>query len=140
MNTIRNLTVCTLAILLTAGMVGCGKPKSEKSSIQGHWTGFDLTRPAEQCSVTITGNQLEYRGARTNDWCRGTFVLNGSAQPVQMDLIVQEPPPIAGKTMLLIQDLKGDEMKVAGAEPGVPLRPGNFSPGRQSRVWSFKRD
>jgi uncharacterized protein (TIGR03067 family) len=144
MNSRRQLITCGLTILLLAGIAGCSKEKTPKTvgnfGIEGHWTGFDLTRPTEVCTVTITGKQLEYRGARTNDWCSGSFVLNESAQPWQMDLAVEGPPQIAGRKMLLIYEQQGDEMKVAGAEPGVPLRPVNFSPSRQSRVWSFKRN
>jgi uncharacterized protein (TIGR03067 family) len=144
MNTRKHFITCGLTILLLAAIAGCGKSKTEKAAektgMEGRWTGFDMTRPAEACKVTITGNQLEYRGAQTNDWCIGSFVLNDSAQLRQMDLTIQGPPEIAGRKMLFIYDLQGDEMKVAGVEPGSPLRPATFTSSRQTRVWSFKRD
>ena len=140
MKKIQCFKLCALAALLLAGVTGCSKPKADKTSVEGNWTGFDVARPAEVCKVTITGNQLEYRGAQTNDWCTGIFVLNETVQPMQMDLTVQGPPQIAGRMMLLIYEQQGDEMKVAGAEPGAPVRPVNFSPSQQTRVWSFKRD
>lgn len=144
MNTTRHFITCGLTILLLAAVAGCGKSKTEKAvekaGMEGGWSGFDVTRPAEVCKVTITGSQLEYRGARTNDWCSGSFVLNETAQPRQMDLAIQGPPEIAGRTMLFIYDLQGDEMKVAGVDPGNPQRPTAFVGSRQTRVWSFKRD
>ena len=140
MKTISHLTVCVLAGILFAGIAGCSKKPAEKTGVEGNWTGFDVARPAEVCSVMISGNQLEYRGAQTNDFCVGAFVLNDSVQPMQMDLTVQQPPQIAGRTMLLICELQGDEMKVAGAQPGAPVRPVDFSLSQQTRVWSFKRD
>ena len=111
MKRLQFFSVCAAALL---SITGCSKPKAEQTSVEGRWTGFDAARPTEVCTVMITGNLLEYRGARTNDFCMGTFVLNESVQPMQMDLTVQQPPQIAGRTMLLICELQGDEMKVAG--------------------------
>lgn len=140
----RRLSATGLTIVLLAGLVGCGKSRTgtaeQKTRFEGNWSGFDVTQPAEVCKVTITGNQLEYRGAQSNDWCVGSFILDESAQPKQMDLTVQGPPEIAGKVMLFIYQQQGNEMKVSGAASGLPLRLVDFSPSQQSRVWSFKRE
>lgn len=138
MKMMPHLKLCLLASLALAGLAGCGH-KAAKAGLEGRWTGYDVARPAEQCVVTINGNQLEYRGAQSNDWVRGTFVLNEAAQPKQMDLLVQEPPQSAtGKAILVIYEMQGDEMKVA--VPGTPERPADFSPKPQVRIFSFKRD
>lgn len=139
MTTIRNLTLSALVLLLAAGLPGCRKQsQTAKSNIEGHWTGFDLARPAEKLQLTITGDQLEYHGAQADDWCRGTFVLNETTQPAQMDLVIKEPPQ-AVATLLVIYELQGDEIKVARADPGKP-RPADFTPSKQVKVLSFKRD
>jgi uncharacterized protein (TIGR03067 family) len=140
MKTKPHFKLCALAAFLLVGIAGCSKKAAEKTGVEGNWTGFDMARPAEVCKVMISGNQLEYRGAQSNDWCTGTFVLDETAEPKTMDLTIQGPQEIAGRTMLLIYEQQGDEMKVAGAQPGAPVRPVDFSLGQQTRVWSFKRD
>jgi uncharacterized protein (TIGR03067 family) len=138
MKMMPHLKLFLLASLALAGFAGCGH-KAAKAGLEGRWTGYDVARPAEPCVVTINGNQLEYRGAQSNDWVRGTFVLNEAAQPKQMDLAVQEAPPGgAGKTYLVIYEQQGDEMKVA--VPGNGQRPVDFAAKPQVRVYSFKRD
>ena len=140
MNTRNHLMPGLLASLMLAGVVGCGKPMPPATGLlAGHWEGVEVGQPAGRYAITITANELEYRGAQSNDWCRGTFVLNESAQPMPMDLVIHASPGAAGKTMLLICELRGDELKVAGAQPGNPKRPADFSTNQQTRIWSFLR-
>lgn len=140
MKTCNPVNLSLVAGLLLASLVGCSKPKPQTAAWDGRWTGFELSNPAGKCAVTIGGTQLEYRGARSDDWCRGTFVLNETVKPAQMDLAIQESPGAAGKMMFLICELNGDEMKVSGSQPGTPQRPVDFSGGGQTRVWTFTRE
>lgn len=132
--------IWTLTGLLLASVVGCNKPNDvERPSLEGRWTGFDLRQPDAPCSLSINGNQAEYRGAQPPDWVRGTFVLNQQAQPKQMDLKIEESgvSDAVGTTTLLIYELQGDELKVAASSRE---RPTNFTDGEGARLFSFRRE
>ena len=99
-------------------------------------------QPTAKCTLTISGAQFDYRGAQSNDWCRGTFVVNEQTQPKQIDMAIQEiaVQQYLGKTIPAIFELNGDELKVAAAEPGSAVRPASLGGGQGIRVFSFKRD
>jgi uncharacterized protein (TIGR03067 family) len=136
------LKSCVLAGALLACVIGCHRHQTEQPKPDGHWTGFDVTQPNAKCTLTITGTNLDFRGTGPDDWCRATFVLNEAVKPGQMDLTLNEAAPqSAGKVVLAIYELKGDEIKIAASYPGAPQRPTEFVPNREFvRVLSFKRD
>lgn len=142
MNKACSLKSCLLIALLLASLAGCGKSTSKKAALEGRWIGFEPARPEARCVLIITGSQFDYRGALSNDWCRGTFVLNEQAEPRQLDLTLQEiaAPGYVGKVSLAIYELQADELKVAAAEPGTPSRPASLAGGPGVRVFSFKRE
>ena len=140
MNTSYQLRLCILTGLLLTCVVGCNKPsEAERSSLEGHWTGFDLRQPDAQCSLSINGNLAEYRGTQPRDWLRGAFVLNEQAQPKQLDLKIEESgvSDAVGTTTLMIYELEGDELKVAASSRE---RPANFTDAERARLFSFKRE
>ena len=142
MNPMRYLNPCLFAALLVMLTPGCHKPASEKTTFEGRWSGIEPGQPEAKCSLVITGTQLEYRGSQSNDWCRGTFVLNEKARPRQMDLTMRETPAPqdVGMTILVIYELQGEELKVAIAPPGSPQRPTRLASGEGNRFFSFMRD
>jgi uncharacterized protein (TIGR03067 family) len=82
---------------------------------------------------------LDYRGAVSNDWVRGTFVLNESTRPMQMDLTIQEGPPgNTPNTVPIIYERKGDKLKVAVSGNGQ--RPVDFTPRGPVRIFAFERE
>lgn len=131
-----------LAGLLLAGFCGCSKPAAEKATLEGRWTGYVLGQPGAKLTLIITGTHLDYRGAQSNDWCRGTFVLNESARPRQLDLKVEAmpTPEYVGETILGIYELNGNQLRVATAEPGSDQRPASLAGGNGVRVFSFTHE
>ena len=136
------LKTCVLSGVLLAGAVGCHRHQAGQSRPDGRWTGFDVTQPGARCTLTITGTHLDFQGIDPSDWCRATFVLHETVQPKQMDLVLNEAAPqSAGKTVLAIYELNGDEIKIAASYPGASRRPAEFVPLRgEVRVLSFHRD
>lgn len=142
MKTNQQLRMGLLAGLVLAAIVGCSKPEAKMTTLEGRWIGFQGGHPDATCTLVISGTQLDYRGAQSNDWCRGSFVLNEEAQPMQLDLTMQaiSDPDYVGKTALGIYELKGGELRVAVAEPGSGQRPANLAGEQGVRVFSFKRE
>ncbi len=142
MNQPRHLKSCLLVGSLLACLIGCSKPALKSETLEGRWTGFEGDQPNAKCTLTITGTNLDYRGVQSNDWCRGTFVLNEWTQPRQLDLTIQEiaDPQYAGKSLLGIYEFQGEALKVAVAEPGSAQRPAGLAGGQGVRVFTFKRD
>lgn len=142
MKTMRQIPMSGLAILLLAGMVGCSQHNSVKPSLEGRWSGFEEGRPDNKLTLTLNGDQFAYWNASSNEWGRGTFVVNDTRQPAQMDLTFQEcpTPQYVGKVALAIYELNQDGLKFAGAEPGSPVRPTNMAGGQGVRTLTFKRE
>lgn len=133
--------LCALAGILLACAAGCHRHHAERPKPDGHWVGFDVTQPNAKCELTIAGTNLDFRGIGPNDWCRASFVLNETVEPKQMDLTLNEAEPqSAGKVVLAIYELNGDEIKIAGSSPGASQRPTEFVPSKDVRVLSFKRE
>jgi uncharacterized protein (TIGR03067 family) len=142
MNTRNLLTTCGLTILLAAGIVSCGKPKAGQASLEGRWSGFEQGRPDNKLTLTLNGDRFAYWNTQSNEWGRGTFVVNDTLQPAQMDLTFQEcpAPQYMGKVALAIYELQRDELKFAGSEPGSTQRPTNIAGGQGVRTLTFKRE
>jgi uncharacterized protein (TIGR03067 family) len=142
----RNLiTFCGLTILLAVGIVGCTNQSSEKTpekaSLQGRWSGFEAGDTAK-ITIAFSGNQFTYWDATTNELGGGTFVVNDTVQPNQIDLTFERmlAPNYVGKVALAIYELQQDELKFAGAEPGSPVRPTNIAGGQGVRTFTLKRE
>ena len=141
MNALNVVKSCLLAGLFLAGVVGCGKQTAVKPTVQGRWSGFEAGS-TEKITLALGGNQFTYWDARTNEIGGGTFVINDTVQPRQMDLTFERipAPQYVGKVGLAIFELQGDELKIAGSEPGSTLRPTNMAGGQGVRVFTFKRE
>lgn len=138
MKTRNHLTLYLLGALFLTGY-GCSRQSEPAaSSLEGRWTGYESGQPAAKCTATITGTNLVYRGARSNDWVRANFVVKDDVRPTQMDVTLQEGgvPEDAGLTLLAIYELQRDELKFA---VGLHERPTNFAGGQGIRVFTFKR-
>ena len=87
--------------------------------------------------VNVSGDQIEYRGADPNDWIRGTFVLNDSANPKQLEVTILEP---ANSFILGIYRAQSDKLTIAVAEHGSHQRPVNFKPSQRVDVLELRRE
>ena len=124
------IALCGAAILAA----GCSTlRKSDSAALQGTWKGQEMGRPTEgPCWLMISGNALEFRGADTNEWYKGTFTLREDANPRQLVGAVTEcpAPKYIGKTAYAIYRIEADTLTLTGNEPGNPEVPSSFdAPG-----------
>ncbi|HYA78974.1 MAG TPA: sigma-70 family RNA polymerase sigma factor [Candidatus Nitrosopolaris sp.] len=110
---------------------------SDSAMLQGHWTGSNTAHPGQTCTLDISGDQIEYRGADPNDWLRGKFVLNKNTEPQQLNVTILEP---ANSFIFGIYQVSGDKMTIAVAPHGSSQRPMNFTPGPQVDVLELQHD
>jgi RNA polymerase sigma factor (sigma-70 family) len=151
---IKTGAVVGAAVILAAGTTGLiikhqqqahnsirvstvGSSESANQSLQGHWTGSNSAHPGQTCTLSISGNQIEYRGAGPNDRLRGSLVLNQNTQPGQLEVTIIEP---ANNFIVGIYEVKGDKMSIAVAPHGSTQRPVDFTPGPQVDVLELQRD
>ncbi len=141
MNTLNLLKSCLFAGLFLAGVAGCSKQAAEKATVQGRWSGFEKGG-TERITLALSGNQFTYWDAKSNEIGSGTFVVNDAVQPRQMDLTFEKipAPQYVGKVGLAVFELQGDELKIAGSEPGSTQRPASIAGGQGVRVFTFKRE
>lgn len=141
MNTTMRTMARTLTLLLLAGVLSCSAQKPGKAALTGRWSGYEVGR-SERITIEFTGKRFTYWDAMTNEIGGGTFVVNATIRPMQMDLTFERipNPEYVGKVGLSIFELRGDELMFAGAEPGSTLRPTNIAGGEGVRVFTFKRE
>jgi len=113
---------------------------SSMQSLQGHWTGSNTAHPGETCTLNISRDQFEYRGAEPNDWVRGKFVLNENTNPKQMDVTINEPASESGKSILILYQSVGNNLTLAAGPHGSGQRPVDFTPSPQVDVLEFQHE
>ena len=145
MNASKSLNTSGLAILLLATIVGCAETTVEKpvakATVQGRWSGYENGR-TEKITLEFTGNRFTYWDAEGKEIGSGTFVENDTVQPMQMDLTFEKIPSqeYVDKVGLAVFELHGNELKIAGSEPGSTLRPSNVAGGEGVRAFVFTRE
>jgi len=158
----KTAAVVGVALILTAGtttlairhefrqrandpMLMAGFSKSANQSLQGHWTGSNTAHPGKTCTVTISGDQIEYRGADPNDWLRGTFVLDDNSMPQQLNITILDEAnkklgEPANSFVFGIYQIDGNKITIAVAPHESNLRPMNFTPGSGVDVLELQHD
>lgn len=141
MNVLNLFKLCLFASLLVVGIIGCSKPTAENATLEGRWSGFESGQ-TERITIEFTGNHFAYWDAQTNELGSGTFVVNDTVQPMQIDLTFEQiaAPELVGKVGLAIYELNGDELKFAGSEPGSIQRPPDISGGPGVRTFALQRE
>lgn len=129
---------------LLVGMCGCGEESAEKkpmeeteekvviekaSGLEGKWLGEEGTS-SEGWIFEFSGSKLHINTPDKDTWYEGTFTLNETAEPKELDLTLTSvsPKKYLGKTSLAIYGIDGKTMKVALFEPGSGNRPKEFKP------------
>jgi uncharacterized protein (TIGR03067 family) len=134
-----------VVLLLTPA--GCSKPQPpavpDETTLQGTWKGHEsgVNVPGSP-SLVLTGNNLEFRGADTNEWYKGTFALQEDKTPKQLTAVITECPfpAYVGKTVHGIYRLDGGTLTLAANEPGAPAIPAAFnSPGARQFVFQMDK-
>jgi uncharacterized protein (TIGR03067 family) len=129
---------------LLLGMCGCGGESAEKkpmekpekevvvtktSSVEGRWVGGSGTG-SQGWAIEFSGSTVNIVTPDKDIWYKGTFALNETAEPREMDMTFTSASPkkYVGKTSLAIYEIDGKTMKVASCEPGSGNRPAEFKP------------
>ena len=144
MNTLNLIKSCLIAALFAAVLAGCNKPAAEKApkaTVEGRWSGYEAGR-SEKTIIEFKAGQFTYWDAQTNEIGSGTFVVNDAVEPNQMDLTFEKmlAPEYVGKVGLAVFELNGNELKIAGSEPGSTQRPTSVAGGQGVRVFALKRE
>ena len=141
-------TIAILGFLIVAvWFVASGRPaedkdKSDATVLQGTWKGHEIGDPANGvCSLTFSGKDVEYKGADTNDWAKGTFTIKEGTTPRQFDITVTAcpAPESVGKICHVIYEIKDGTLKIAGNAPGDPSVPTSFD-AADARKFALKRE
>ena len=132
-----------VSIVALLGVSGCSAlHKSDSAILQGMWKGQEIGGPAGGlCSFIISGTVLEFRGADTKEWYKGTFTLREDTNPRQVVAVITECPfpQYMGKTTHAIYRVEGGTLTVAANEPGNPEVPADFD-ARGARHFVLRRD
>ncbi len=115
---------------------------SDAAALQGTWTGPEIGSASQSKAVlTITGSNLDFRGADTNEWYTATFVLHENVNPKQLIAVVTAcpAPPYVGKTANAIYQFEGGSFRLSGNEPGDPTMPASFTNAPGARQFLFQR-
>jgi uncharacterized protein (TIGR03067 family) len=132
-----------LIVLCGIVMLGSGCSslhKSTAANLQGTWNGREIgATPDTPRQMVISGNQLSYRGADTNDWGKGTFTLRNDTHPRQLLLTLNECglTQYIGETSHVIYKIEDGTLTATGNEPGNPAAPTSFdAPGARQMVFT----
>ncbi len=118
--------------------VGFSKPSNQ--SLEGHWTGSNTAHPGQACTVHISGDHIDYRGADPNDWLRGTFALNENTEPKQINVTILSAGDGIQSFIFGIYQVNGDKLTIAVAPHGFNVRPVDFTPSPQVDVLKLQHD
>jgi uncharacterized protein (TIGR03067 family) len=125
-------------------MSGCNQnkntPVSDWDKLQGTWVGTESGREGE-VKVIYSDKTIEFQGANSQEWYKGTGVLIEDSTPSQADYTITECAMMnyVGKISKVIYKLEENTLVFAGSEPGNEMRPTSFVPSGGSRVFNLKR-
>jgi uncharacterized protein (TIGR03067 family) len=125
MKTHRIWLMVGLVVLLTAPVHGGGdgkKSEKDQKALQGTWVAVKGDKKAE----------VEFSGAKfvvklDDDVYKGTFTLNPSKKPKQIDMTVKDGPKYVGMVSLGIYKIEGGTLTWRTNEPGREQRPEDFT-------------
>jgi uncharacterized protein (TIGR03067 family) len=131
-----------VAMLVVAS--GCSKShKPDSVTLQGTWKGQDIGAGANgSSSLVLSGANLEFHGANSNEWYKATFTLREDTNPKQLVAVITECPfaQYVGKTANAIYQIQDGTLTITGNEPGNPAVPAAFdAPGARQIVFKLER-
>ncbi len=138
---------CTLAAtLVLTGLLFCGcggGPGAKAPELEGAWIGHEIGGPAGECRLTVTGDQMKFKGAWTNEWYEASLTLDRATTPKQAIIHISACPlpQYVNKDAHGIYKLENNTLTIAANEPGVAVVPTEFlrSATNHSRVFIFTR-
>ena len=122
-----------------------GERGIKPDKFQGHWVGWEGTRPrttAPTWSASFVGDECEVRGPR--EWYKGTYSLDLDQDPMQMNVVMHQMDTdgtgltsVGNMPALGIFRVEQDYVVIAMGTPDSPFRrPTDFGTGR---VFTLKR-
>jgi uncharacterized protein (TIGR03067 family) len=133
-----------MVLLAAIAVICCARSEPKKSDLdrlQGEWLGTEPNNaPDEHSVLKISAHNLDFVGADTNEWYKGTFTLNEEVTPKHFVGTIKACPSAdcIGTTVYAIYKLESDTLTLAGSPPGETNFPANFeAPGARSII--FKR-
>ena len=105
----------SLAALLTAGQCTPTRTAVELDRLQGYWEGEGA---GGKCSITITGNSINYRAGTT--WYEATFVIPAITDPQQLRATIKDcgPSKVAlGKEVFVIYKIEDGTLTLTTYDP-----------------------
>ena len=128
-------------VVMLVATSGCSKSHpSDSVTLQGTWKGQEIVASAKgSSSLVLSGANLEFHGANTNEWYKATFTLREDTNPKQLVAVITEcpAPQYVGKTANAIYRVEDGTLTIAGNEPGNPAMPATFD-ARGARRIVFK--
>ena len=110
--------------------------------LQGSWEGVEVGREAEgKCTMTITGNSIDFQGSNKDEWYRTIFTLPLATDPKQLRATITDcpQPDYVGKVALSIFKIEDGTLTLVGHAPGAPEAPQTFDGDKTSRSFVFKK-
>lgn len=108
------------------------------SRFEGVWSGFEVGREDREWTLLVTGDCIFLSARGPGGWLKGaaSFAPQGTEGPLDLRIDACDCP-FEGQTTLARFRLKGDELQIAGGEPGSSERPSSFTAGtsRVLRLW-----
>lgn len=122
---------------------GCSKsPRPGSDTLQGTWKGQETGANAKGLpTLVLSGANLEFHGADTNEWYKASFILREDTNPKQLVAVITEcpAPQYVGKTANAIYKIEDGTLTIAGNEPGNPAMPAAFdAPGARKFVFKLE--
>jgi uncharacterized protein (TIGR03067 family) len=124
---------CLSAVLLAGAFAGCddsatGSGPGTPTELQGTWAGHMTATGGYTVAATATfsGSAFSIAIGTTAEAYGGTFTLNTTTSPKQMDACMARTTvnqAYVGKTSLCIYRVSGDTLTYAGNAPGATQRP-----------------
>ena len=143
MKTKNILTLTALSLLLSLSACSRQESKLERKpdsvASQGSWQGFQNGQNQASGSLSLSGNNLEFRSANGREWYKGTFTLHEDTNPKQMIVTIKECafPKYVGTTANAIYRFENGTLTIAAYEPRNAAMPASFdAPG--ASVMDFK--
>jgi uncharacterized protein (TIGR03067 family) len=111
-----------LLLLFAVSLAPAEEGKDDLAKLQGNWL------------VEKDGKKAEFKFAKDTftltfdgkESYKGTFKIDATKKPRQMDLTVKEGPNFQGQTALAIYEVDGDSFKWNANRPGADDRPKSF--------------
>ena len=142
MKRIKDMLRLAFVVMLVVAS-GCSKSSRPGSvTLQGTWKGQETGANAKGSpTLVLSGANLEFHGADTNEWYKGTFKLREDTNPKQLVAVITEcpAPQYVGKTANAIYQIEDGTLTIAGNEPGNPAMPAAFdAPGARKFVFKME--